>query len=481
MSEKLIYFNGIDGVTGNYLVPPMSAADAVVAARSNPQDAGLVGWLVRIRDVLLRPFLALPLDINPTDIARAGWGIVFAKDTPQVVRDALEPLIAHRRKRVPPDRCKVLEYRPGETREDWLKRHSVYTGSVASTKVPYYLLLVGEPAEIPFEFQYPLDIEYAVGRLAFNEPEQYHQYAESVVDYETASAVPNAREVVYWGTRHATDRATQMSADCLITPLNQGVPASGDQEKEPAITEALGYRSRCLKGKDATKGNLAEILHAPGGTARPTLLFTASHGMGWPKGHEQQRPAQGALLCQDWSGFGSVRPSHYLAAVDIADDARLHGLVAFHFACYGAGTPAFDNFLTDRGRGAVSVAERPFVAALPQRLLSHPQGSALAVLGHVERAWGYSIMPPGVGPQLVPFRNCIGRILGGEPVGHATKDFSEKYAALSAALADQLDETKPGPRPKDEEVAWSWIERNDAQNYIVLGDPAVRLRVDLLH
>jgi hypothetical protein len=480
MGEELIYLNGIDGITGNYLVPPMSAADVVAAARGKPQDAKLVRWLRSIRDVLLSPLVGLPLDIDPTDITRAGWGIVFPKDAPQAMRDALKPLITHRRQHVSPDRCKVLEYRAGETRDVWLKRYGVYTGSVEPKRVPYYLLLAGEPAEIPFEFQYPLDIEYAVGRLAFESAEQYRQYAQSVVEYETASAVPNAREVLYWGPRHAADPATQMSADHLITSLYLGVPASGDQEQQAAIAAALGYRSQCLKGRDATKANLAEVLHPRGRSARPALLFTASHGMGWPRGHKEQRPAQGALLCQDWTGRGSVRPSHYLSAGDIADDARVHGLVAFHFACFGAGTPAFDNFLTDRDRGPARIAEQPFIAALPERLLSHPQGSALAVIGHVERAWGYSIMPPGVGPQLVPFHNCIERILRGEPVGHATKDFSEKYAALSATLADLLDETRPGPRPKDEEVAWSWIERNDAQNYVLLGDPAVRLRVDRL-
>jgi hypothetical protein len=459
-------------VTGNYLVPPLSAADAAAAARGQVAEAGHGGWLRRLRDALLRR-RALPFDVDPIDVARAGWGIVFAADTPSEVRGALEPLIAHRRRHVPPERCKVLEYRPGEAMRDWLKRHGVYTGSVAPTKVPYYLLLVGEPAAIPFEFQYLLDIEYAVGRLAFDRPDPYRLYAESVVAYETSATVPTAREVVYWGTRHPADRATQMSADCLITPLLRGVPAAPGQEQEPAIAEVLGFRGRGLLGRDATKANLAEVLHS----ARPALVFTASHGMGWPRGHENQLPAQGALLCQDWSGFGSVRPDHYLAAADIAADARLHGLVAFFFACYGAGTPAFDPFLTDRGRGPVAVAERAFVAALPQRLLAHPGGGALAVLGHVERAWGYSIRPPGVGPQLVPFRNGLGRILRGEPVGHATKDFSEKFAALSAELLDQLDETRPRPWPDERELARTWIERNDAQNYIVLGDPAVRLAV----
>jgi hypothetical protein len=66
-------------------------------------------------------------------------------------------------------------------------------------------------------------------------------------------------------------------------------------------------------------------------------------------------------------------------------------------------------------------------------------------------------------------------------VGHATRDFSLKYAILSADLLLMLDRTKPGPRPDDEELAWTWIACNDAQNYIVLGDPAVRIRVDHLH
>jgi len=474
--QERIYLNGINGVTGNYLVAPMTTTEAVAMARGKPLESETEGLLKRIWEAMQRPFMGLPMDVDPTDVARAGWAVVFAEGTPTEVRDALQPLVQHRRTQVPPDRCKQLEYKSGEGMKDWLKRHGVYPGSVLPTKIPYYVLLVGSPASIPFQFQYLLDIEYAVGRLAFDRPEQYRQYAESMVEYETAGTVPNSREIVYWATRHAADRATQMSADHLIAPLFQGVPGQGREPEEEAIAAALGFQSRCFKAKEATKGKLLEVLHSTGGASRPAMLLTASHGMGWPKGHEQQVPAQGALLCQDWSGFGSVQPDHYLRAADIGDDARLHGLVAFLFACYGAGTPAYDNFLSDHSRGPIHIA----VAALPQRLLSHPQGGALAVLGHVEWAWGYSIMPPGVGAQLQPFRNLIGRVLSGEPVGHATKDFSEKYAALSSELLSKLDETQPGEKPGESDLAWTWIERNDAQNYVVLGDPAARVRVDKL-
>jgi hypothetical protein len=290
MNNELIYLNGIDGVTGQYLIPPLTAAEATASARGKPQDRALAGWLGRIRDVLRRPFLGLPIEVDPRDVPRAGWGIIYASGTSPEVRSALEPLIAHRRRHVPPDRCKVLEYRPGEAMKGWLGRHGVHSG-VAPTKVPYYLTLIGDPTSIPFEFQYLLDIEYAVGRLAFDRPDQYRQYAESVVDYETSAAVSTAREVVYWGTRHTADRATQMSADCLITPLHRGIPDDDGQEGEPPIAETSAYRSRCLVGRDATKANLAEVLHARGDAPRPVMLFTASHGMGWPP---VQHPREGA-------------------------------------------------------------------------------------------------------------------------------------------------------------------------------------------
>ena len=296
--EERIYLNGIDGVTGNYLIPPISAAEAAALARGKSEDSGLKGLIKTIWERMQQSYRGLPVGIAPTDVSRAGWAVVFAANAPAEFRDAIQPLIEHRKSRVPAESCKQLEYRPGESLKDWLKRYGVYPGSVAPTKIPYYLLLAGDPSAIPFQFQYLLDIEYAVGRLCFDRPEQLRQYAESVVKYETAGSVANRREIVYWGVRHAADVATQMSADYLITPLYQGLPAADGEEAEEAIATALSFESRCFKASDATKANLLAVLHAAGGAGPPAMLFTASHGMGWPLRHEQQRAAQGAFCAR---------------------------------------------------------------------------------------------------------------------------------------------------------------------------------------
>ena len=85
-------------------------------------------------------------------------------------------------------------------------------GNLDPAIVPYYLLLIGPPNLIPFEFQYLLGIEYAVGRLAFDKAEEYERYARSTIAYENAKSVPNAKEINYWGTRHLGDGATNLSA-----------------------------------------------------------------------------------------------------------------------------------------------------------------------------------------------------------------------------------------------------------------------------
>lgn len=469
----LLIFNGIDATTGQYLVPPMplGQAAALVKGGGAEEPPAVTSWLRRIWKTISQPHLGLPMDVEPTSVEQSGWAVVFHRDTPPEVRQALEPLLARRREQVGP-LFKTLEYRTGEQRGPWLARHGVGAGSVEPTKVPFYLLLVGSPEEIPYPFCHELDVEYSVGWLHFDTPDEYARYAESVVRYETAAAVSQAKEVAFFAARHDFDAATQLSADRLVNPLADGTQSGGTAS--PGVAERRGYRTRKIWGDAATKSALTQLLVSD--APPPAFLFTATHGMGFPLGDPRQSAGQGALLCQDWPGFGSMSPDHYFAASDLPAEARVHGLMAFVFACYGGGTPAQDRFLHKPGAPPPRIAERPFLSALPKALLAHPGGGALAVIAHVERAWGYSIISPNAGPQLLPFQNTIGRILVGQPVGYALKDFNERYAALSTSLSSQLEQVSFGAQVPDFELAAAWVERNDAEGYVVIGDPAVRLR-----
>ena len=240
-----------------------------------------------------------------------------------------------------------------------------------------------------------------------------------------------------------------------------------------------GWTVQSLVGPEASKSNLQNLL---GGEETPAFLFTASHGLVYPREAEPQRQFQGALLCDDWPGPkappGSLREDQIFSFRDLTDEAQLSGLICFHYACYSAGTPAASDFQS-RSKEPMRSASKPFVASLAQRMLGHPKGGALAVIGQIESTWTSSILWGELKePQFQVFEDAVTSLLSGAPVGLAMEFFAERYAELSASLNREIQLIHSGEREEDwNYLANVWTACNDARNYIVLGDPAVRLAV----
>jgi hypothetical protein len=472
MAGPTFYCNGVDAETGGYSLPPVSAADlAILARRGSPggtdvADAG--AWLAARRSG--RRGLA---EGDPKDLAQSGWGVLFAASDPQApaIREALQELLDHRRAQASAQDPRYYQeylgdpgYQVAETKGRFLARHGVGPGPAEPARMPYYLLIVGDPAAVPYEFQYQLDVPYAVGRLSFETLDDYATYARNVVRAETtaaATASDTPLRVALFGPRHPDDPGTILTSTELVAPLAE------------SLGSLAGCEIRTALADDATKARLGSFL---GGAEAADLLFTAGHGIVLPNGSPRQPLRQGALLCQGWPGAKAwhepLNRDHYFAAEDLDPACRLDGLIAFHFACYSGGSPAWDDF-APTVHERVPVSPYPFVARLPQRLLA---AGALAVVGHIEKAWECSVDWPGVGPQIQVFERTLKKLLSGSPIGAAMECFAERYAELSTELNGLLQDLWRGDPQDDEALASLWKASNDARNYVVLGDPAVRLR-----
>ncbi|HEX3762333.1 MAG TPA: hypothetical protein VHW23_26715 [Kofleriaceae bacterium] len=478
---QLMIGNGIDATTGEYLLPPIDVHQLAQLATGSqlgpPERSDLQSKVRRARQINY----AVVEGVDPNDLAQSGWAVVFAAvdagsqaaARQAAIRDALAPLLAHRRAAAGPlyrEYAGELGYQAGETKQQYLARLGAGPGPVRPEKVPYFLLLVATPEEIPFHIQYQIDVHYAVGRIAFDTVEEYARYAHSVVDAETGRA-GRPRRAAFFGVSNPNDAATRLSADHLILPL---------VEYAESRRAAHGTAVDSHVGDAATRAQLAALL----GDA-PALLFTASHGLGFPSGDASQRDRQGAILCQDWGGPGTpVARDHYFAGEDIPAGADLRGMIGVLFACYGGGTPTRDEF-TRRALGeahAKELAPAALLARLPQRLLAHPGGGALAAVAHVDRAWGSAFLwidaqgKRETQRHLDVFESLLDSVLGGKRLGYAMEAFNLRYAELAADLSERIDQIQLyDGHYEDAELAHMWICNSDARNYAVIGDPAVRI------
>lgn len=406
----------------------------------------------------------LPPGVDPGDLSQTGWAVIFGEESRAAGEYLLGDLIERRSQQAGSRfHKKVVTL---EERGDgflWLECGES-PGVIDLDRLPYYVLLVGSPEEVSFDFQMDLAVNRSVGRICFDRQEELSSYADAVLAVERVEErVGSGAAFFGFETDEVTNNLGQMIEQFLLSPFS----LEGDWN--PVI-----YRD----GRPSREDLLEKLSSGDIG-----FLSVLAHGLKLGFGDPSQRDLQGAFITRkDPDG----RVDQYLDRRMIerrwtTEERPFLGIVALLVVCYGAGTPDLDaySFLRSRQswREAVPevLAEHPFVAGLPQALLSR---GALAVLGHVDRAFTSSFLwrtQEGTeSPALRSLQASLRRLARGDRVGHALRPLFRRFSYIAAHLLPMLEAWRSGWQVEDELIENHLLTYVDARNYLLLGDPAVR-------
>lgn len=414
---------------------------------------------------------------DPNDLTQTGWGIIFASNANPAIQAQLDPLIKLRQSQVQdPNLFQIFAgtrgVGPGVSASDWARQFNVSLDTQVdpSNGLPYYLLIAGGPGEISFEFQADLKSQWVVGRLYFDNIEDYGRYAQAVVQYEDQSCKPTqARNSALWVTRNPGDLATALLSGVISNNLlPPGVP----------LGQKKGFLVNAFVNEKATKPQLLEILRGNVPIGPPAVIFTGCHGCDYSGADaDTQRRLQGSFLTQEWVPKTPATSANQFTAEDIPADAKLLGTIGFLFACYSGACPALDSYRFNPDGSPIKVAPQPMISQIPQALLSR---GMLAAIAHIDLAFPYAFQDVNGTPQMQAIRSPLEQIMDGSRVGYAADSLTAIWNTRAAHLGT-LQGTKTPPLPTAQQIGNMTIARDDARNYIVLGDPAAQLRVDDLH
>jgi hypothetical protein len=473
IDEKHVYPNGVNPADGLPLVPSIQVGTLAtwIYEQVKSQKHKPLAWL-NLANKLHKLFTQKSLGVRlkyqgkENDPSQVGWGVIFTPSTPPDVRTTIQQLADHRG-----SAWKLRDYQPGESAYDYRMEYNQDFGPVDPEKMPYYLLLVGSPQEMPFSFQCDLDAQHAVGRLYFDTPAGYQSYVERLIAYEKAAASSRTRQVGIFSPD--SDPQMYLSSYYLATPLAGHLDHLTLQTPSGS---SYTYQRDWKNAAAATQAVLSDWITQ----GQASLLFSATHGARLSGSSPDLLRMQGAVQCQS-----AYKAPVYVSGDAIPASADLSGLVYFAFACFGAGSPKENTFYRlekkVNSQAPAQNAPYPFISYLPQRLLA--QG-ALAFIGHVDQTWSYSYGWPGKTTSLTQnYEDTLDAILQGRPVGHALDPFNMRYLDLHNALYQDegaiaaFYNSEPGAGSKLVDL---WTARLDARNIILLGDPASHLRPEIL-
>jgi hypothetical protein len=449
-----------------------------VAGASGSRGAEFDSWgLKTIERVTTQLLAAKTVDYANWQAPLVGWGIVLpdndtpptdkarASDAPECIRE----LITQRSKLyaawggVP-----VFRYR-SDISVGLLRRYAAdgtasdpgFNGKrgVGPDAVPWYLLIVGTPEQIPWQFQYRVQQDAYVGRLDLD-PSGLDRYVGSLLVDWAASPVVHAKPVI-WSVDFGMPDISRLMRRTIADRLAAAFVNDEDHEFEMA--------DGVLSDASATHTGLAEAL-----TERhPAFIATSSHGATLPLDDTKAMEAQLGLLVD--------------VARTVMDAKALPsapGAIWYAHACCSAGCDATSSFsgmvAADSTLGQTLTALGK-VGARSSLLARHLLGGPLparAFVGHVEPTFDWTLRDKRTGQ--VTTTNIVEAMYGRlhlasrPPIGFALEAYHRGVGGFwrdYAKARDDQDEHVPGAA---EMVKLTKLVASDREAMVLLGDPTVR-------
>ncbi len=425
-------------------------------------------------------------DGDPNDLTGQRWGVI-APEGP--VGDRLlaliEPLSRARQSDIQDQRVPIYRVPPKlDLAAAWQWKEQILDTDEPLDQQPRYLLLLGDFDETPLSLQQTLHGECFVGRLAFADARGYEAYVDKVLRWERSrSDAATGRLVIY--AVHDGSRGSSLSEQTLITPGLQFARRLQSSGRFPA--------SDIMVIDDSATSSVAERLLQLS-SQEPAVLWTVSSGLGRPvrgwSSTDEQRQLQGAM------SLGSVG---CLTAADLGQKPLLPGGVWLMLGSYGAGTQGVSDYqqlLTHLKKadrlpagaeamlaGLPQPSDRPFVAALPMAALQHSDGP-LAFIGQTDLAWAHPLSDPALDlchKRATTLVSLVNDLCKGSRVGAAFRKLQNFFTALDEELHFRFAQPSDNQSDLGQLRSLLWMTRQDMGNYILLGDPAVKLPLGDLH
>ena len=354
---------------------------------------------------------------------------------------------------------------------NWINQ-KIKNGGRHPRKKLNHVLIVATPEQIPFKFQSLLSVLPKVGRVCFDNLDDLQNYVNKVITMSTTPPDNLKKQSSFFATNYGTLSngnydVTHYSYHELVEPLkqflsNEGIPVE--------IT----------KLEEMKKIPMVKKLE----TNHSSLVFFAGHGVGNVP-PDKQSQLQGAFCCQDW--IETKNDSELFSANDFlnTDDPFLEGSMIVNFSCFSYGTPKLDdivNFSFEGSQTGDSLASESFIAAIPKKLLAHPKGP-LGYIGHANSLYlsGFYNSSPSLSDDqrrdVSSFEAIVDCLLQNDTLGNSIDNMIDNASVEKTRFIQAVQRYQMGDESRNTklEIANSYFQSFDFTNYLIFGDPAIRL------